>query len=118
MKKNKPIMRITLSQEYFNALFTMFDFYKASENHHGVTYQSKYSQTLENKIKRYGYFVKTEDGDGYQIHFFENEMVQFMNIFVNYICNGNEHDFFTVHKNYKEITLKKLRAVLHGDTAE
>ena len=114
--KKKPTIQVTLSREYLNALFTMFDYYKASENHHGETYQSHYSRILEKKIKKHGRFIKTEDGDGFIVSFFESEAAQLLNIFINYICEGGEQDYFTAYKNYKEITLKKLRAVLHGDT--
>jgi hypothetical protein len=95
---NKPSIKITLSSSYFNALFTMFAYYKASEKHHGETYQSHYCRTLESKIRRYGRIIKSEDGESVLLYFFENEAAQLMNIFVNYITEYNEDDYFSAFR--------------------
>jgi hypothetical protein len=86
----KPKIRLILSQDSFNTLFTMFTFYVASEAQAGETFYSYNAAKLMNQFVKYGNFQlskheKNESDNLYLIFLYEKEVMKIMKMYNKYI---------------------------------
>ena len=91
-KSNKPDIKITLTRELFNSLFTMFAYFKSTESTVGENYYSRSSAKLEVKIARYARFFKSDLGESAVVYFFTNEITQLTDLYTKYISLREEPD--------------------------
>ena len=88
----KPDIKVTLTRELFNSLFTMFAYFKSTEAAVGENYYSRCSVKLEAKIARYARFFKSESGESAVVYFFTNEITQLTDLYTKYISLREEPD--------------------------
>jgi hypothetical protein len=91
-KSQKPDIKIMLTRELFNSLFTMFAYFKSTEAAVGENYYSRCSVKLEAKIVRYARFFKSESGETAVVYFFTNEIMQLTDLYTKYISLREEAD--------------------------
>jgi hypothetical protein len=99
IKNQKPNKKIVLSPALFNSLYTMLQFFIASEKEAGETVYSKTATKLKEQIGRYGRFIEKENAENnmFIIYYFDKEVVQFMKLFVMYtnLRENPSADYFT-----------------------
>ena len=88
----KPDIKIMLTRELFNSLFTMFAYFKSTEAAVGENYYSRCSAKLEAKIARYARFSKSDSGESAVVYFFTNEITQLTDLYTKYISLREEPD--------------------------
>lgn len=84
---NKPHIKLLMTCEAFNTMFTMFEFFIASETQAGETFFSRTSAKFMNQFVQYGNFaVKKNERDSlFVIYLYESEVVKIMRLYNKYI---------------------------------
>jgi hypothetical protein len=106
-ESKKPHIKLMITREMFNTLFTMFTYFESFEISHGNSYHIHYSKLLKAKIMKYGRLVKAEGGDDVLLYFFPNEAIQLINILAMYSAvktDADEHHFNEFLESKKEQT--------------
>jgi hypothetical protein len=107
---NKPNIKITLTRELLDSLFTMLTYFEASEKDIGETYYSRNSIKLKLKILKHGKFSKSDSGENVVVYFFASEIIQLTDIFIKYINlrdtpDGRDFDYWNYANRLLVITL-------------
>jgi len=96
---SKPPIRLFLTREAFNTLWSMLRFYVASETQAGKTFYSELATKFMQQFVRFGNFVekKTPEDDIFMILLYDSEVMKLMRLYNKYITVHTQppHDFFS-----------------------
>jgi len=105
-ESKKPNIKVLISREAFNTLFSMLEFFVASEAQAGETFYSSNAAKLMNQFIRYGNFVeKKSDTDSlFIIYLYETEILKIMKMYNKYISVHQQpcKDYFVEMKRNKK----------------